>query len=63
MLNFVKSHICTVRFSRNALILLLVVSHSIAPLERNELKSHFEELDPNGLNFRITNELSEFFGE
>jgi len=62
MLNFVKSHICTVRFSRNALILLLVVSHCIAPLERNELKSHFEELDPNGLNFRITNELSEFSG-
>lgn len=62
MLNFIKSHICTVRFSRNALIFLLVVSHCSIPLERNELKSNFEELDPNGLNFRVTNELSEFPG-
>jgi len=62
MLNFVKSHICTVKFVRNILIFLLIVSRCSAPMEQNELLNPDDELDSDGLNFRITNDLSTFSG-
>jgi hypothetical protein len=39
-----------------------MVTQCTIDLDRNELPNHFQELDTNGLNFRITNELSEFSG-
>jgi CubicO group peptidase (beta-lactamase class C family) len=40
----------------------LVITRCTIDFERNELPDHFQELDTNGLNFKITNELSDFSG-
>jgi len=62
MLNFSKTHIYTIKFFKFALVFLLVITRCTIDLERNELPNHFQELDTNGLNFKITNELSDFSG-
>ncbi len=62
MLNFTKTHIYTVKLFRFSLIFLLVISQCTIDFDRDELPDHFQELDTNGLNFRITNDLSEFAG-
>ena len=62
MLNFIKTHICTINLFRNCLIFLLIISRCSVHLDPSELHIHSEELDTSGLNFRITNELSDFSG-
>ena len=62
MLNFKKIHIYTVRTFKYSLVFLLVISRCTIDLEPSELPKHFQELDSNGLNYRITNELSDFNG-
>lgn len=62
MLNFKKIHIYTVRTFKYSLVFLLVISRCTIDLEPSELPKHFQELDSNGLNYRITNELSDFTG-
>jgi len=62
MLNFIKTHICTINLFRNTLIFLLIVSRSTIHLDPSERHIHMVELDTKGLNFRITNDLSEFTG-
>lgn len=62
MLNSSKTHIYIIKFFKFSLVFLLVITQCTIDLDRNELLNHFQELDTNGLNFRITNELSEFSG-
>lgn len=62
MLNFSKIHICIIKFFTFGLIFLLVVTQCPIDFDDNELPEHFQELDTNGLNFKITNELSDFAG-
>ncbi len=62
MLNFSKIHIYTIKFFKFTLVFLLVITQCTIDFERHELPNHFQELDTNGLNFKITNELSEFSG-
>jgi len=62
MLNFLKSHICTINLFRNILIFLLIVSRCTVHLDPSELKIHTEALDAKSLNSNITNSLSEFSG-
>jgi len=62
MLNFKKIHICTVRTFKYSLLFLLVISRCTPDLGPNELQKHTQEVNSEGLNYRITNELSEFSG-
>lgn len=62
MLNYLKTHFCIIRIFRYTLIFLLVVVQCRVPLRTNDLEDHNVELDSDGLNFRITNELSQFSG-
>jgi len=62
MLNFSKIHIYTMKIFKVSLVFLLVITRCTIDFERNELPNHFQELDTNGLNFKITNELSDFAG-
>ncbi len=62
MLNFGKTHIYTIKFIKYSLLFLLVISRCSIEVDRNEVPKQFEELDANGLNFRITNNLSQFSG-
>lgn len=62
MLNFIKTHICTIKLFRNSLIFLLIISRCSVNIDPSELHIHAVELDTKGLNFRITNELSNFLG-
>jgi len=62
MLNFIKIHICTIKLFRNSLILLLIVSTCSAHLDTSERHIHKVEIDTKGLNFSITNDISEFAG-
>jgi len=62
MLNFSKIHIYTIKIFKFTLVFLLVITQCKIDFERNELPNHFQELDTNGLNFKITNELSDFSG-
>jgi CubicO group peptidase (beta-lactamase class C family) len=62
MLNFIKSHILTSRTFKVLLILLLIVGHCTPDFDPNELSSSLEDEEVNGLNYKITNELSHFPG-
>ena len=62
MLNSVKTHIYILRFFKLGLIFLLIIANCKAVLNPNELPDRFPELDTNGLNYKITNDLSEFSG-
>ncbi len=62
MLNSRKTHIYTLKFFKYFLIFLLIISHSSSYKESHELPELHQEIDTNGLNFRITNELSDFSG-
>lgn len=62
MLNLSKIHICTIKSFKYSLLFLLIVSNCTLHLETNELLNPNDELDSNGLNFRITNDLSTFSG-
>jgi CubicO group peptidase (beta-lactamase class C family) len=62
MLNYLKTHICTVRFFKYCLIFLLVVTGYSVNIGTQEITNQYQEIDTNGLNFRITNDLSNFSG-
>ena len=62
MLNSVKTHICTLNFFKYCLIFILIVTRCTVNIVPHELPEQIQELDTNGLNFRISNELSEFSG-
>jgi CubicO group peptidase (beta-lactamase class C family) len=62
MLNYLKTHICTVRFFKYCLIFLLVVTGYSVNIGTQEIVNQYQEIDTNGLNFRITNDLSNFSG-
>ena len=62
MLNFIKTHICTLNLFKFSIVFLLVITRCTVDLAPDELPNHFRELDSNGLNFKITNDLSEFSG-
>lgn len=62
MLNSGKTHIYILRIFKFSLIFLLIIIHWTVYLNPNELPDRFPELDTKGLNFRITNDLSEFSG-
>jgi len=62
MLNYLNTHICTVKCFKYWLIFFLIVLNGTIEILPHELPDHFQELDAEGLNFKITNELSEFKG-
>lgn len=62
MLNYIKTHICTIKFFKYCLLFLLIVAKFNVGVNPHEISNDYQELDTNGLNFRITNELSEFSG-
>lgn len=62
MLNFVKSHILTLRTFKVLLLFLLIIGRCTPEFDTNELLNALEESETNGLNFKITNELSHFTG-
>jgi CubicO group peptidase (beta-lactamase class C family) len=62
MLNFINTHICTIKFFRYILILFLVIPRCSIDLEPNEIHNPIEKSESSGLNFLISNDLSEFSG-
>ena len=62
MLNYIKTHICTIKFFKYCLLFLLIVAKFNVGVNPHEISNDYQELDTNGLNFRITNELSAFSG-
>jgi len=62
MLNLSKTHIYIIRFFKFSLVILLVISQCTIDSDSNELPKHAQKIDTNGLNFKITNELSDFTG-
>jgi CubicO group peptidase (beta-lactamase class C family) len=62
MLNFIKTHIFTLQIFKFTLLILLIASTCTLHHEQNKLLNPEDELDTNGLNFRITNDISEFTG-
>jgi len=62
MLNFIKTHICTIRFFKYILVFLLLIPRSSIQFGPHEIYSKSEESESEGLNFLITNESSNFSG-
>lgn len=63
MLNFINTHICTIKFFRYILIFFLVIPRCSVDIGPNEIHSTpNEESDSGGLNFIISNDLSNFSG-
>ena len=62
MLNFIKSHICTINSFKYLCIFFLIVSQCTVNLDPHELPERHQELDTKSLNFKITNGISEFSG-
>lgn len=62
MLNYIKKHIYTINFLKFLLVILLVVGPCTQLKENYELSQNIEQADSKGLNFRVTNDLSEFPG-
>lgn len=62
MLNLRRIHIYTLTLFKYSLVFLLVVTRCSGPLGPHELADNFQELDTDGLNFRLTNEISDFNG-
>ncbi|MBA4411351.1 MAG: serine hydrolase domain-containing protein [Bacteroidota bacterium] len=62
MLNFIKAHICTIKFFRYVLIIFLIVPPCTIHLGPNEFHNPNEESESVGLNYLISNDLSEFSG-
>ena len=63
MLNYIKTHIYTIKFFRIPFIFLLIVSQCTGIKNPHELPDRIHEQDTDGLNFCITNELSDFKGD
>jgi len=62
MLNLEKLHILTVKVFKYILFFLLVVFQNSGPVKPKKLINSEKELDSSSLNFRITNDLSQFSG-
>lgn len=60
MLNYLRKHICTKNIILVGLIFFLIVFRISIPKDRNEIQNSFEDIEENGLNFLITNDLSNF---
>ncbi len=63
MLNYIKTHICTLKYCKLLLVLLLVIPNCTVELDPHELPDRITRQDTRGLNFSITNELSDFSGD
>ena len=59
MLNYIKAHICTKNILQAGLIFFLIVFRISTPLG-DEIQNRYQDIDDDGLNFKITNNLSEF---
>jgi len=62
MLNYIKKHIYTIKFLKYFLVIILIVGHCTKATGPFEIPSNYEELDDEGLNFKITNDISHFSG-
>jgi len=62
MLNFIKTHICTASFFKYILVIILIIPRCSTSLGPNEIHSAKEEIATDGLNFKISNDLSNFSG-
>jgi CubicO group peptidase (beta-lactamase class C family) len=62
MLKFLQKYLLTIRFFKYCLIFALLVSNCRPGIGPKDFSDTSDEVDPNGLNFRITNEISEFSG-
>lgn len=60
MLKFLKTHFCTKNIIQFGLIVFLIVFQISSPLGSNEIENRFKDIAEEGLNFRITNDLSQF---
>ena len=60
MLNYLKKHICTKNIILVGLTFFLIAFRISIPKDRNEIQNSMEDVEEDGLNFLITNELSEF---
>jgi len=60
MLNYLKKHICTKNIILVGLIFFLIAFRISIPKDRNEIQNRLEDVEEDGLNFLITNDLSEF---
>jgi CubicO group peptidase (beta-lactamase class C family) len=62
MLNLITSHLFTIKKFKIFLIFVLIIARSTFDVGPHELPDHYRELDAKGLNFLITNDLSDFGG-
>jgi CubicO group peptidase (beta-lactamase class C family) len=62
MLNFIKSHICTIKLFKYILSFILIIFQDPNYFEPRGLLKSTDEIDANSLNFMITNDLSQFSG-
>ncbi len=60
MLNYRLIHICTKNIILVGLIIFLVVFRFSTPMDGAELQNNYQDIDEDGLNFKITNDLSVF---
>ncbi|MDP3434890.1 MAG: serine hydrolase domain-containing protein, partial [Bacteroidota bacterium] len=60
MLNYLRKHICTKNIILAGLIFFLIVFRISIPKDRDEIQNRFEDIEEDGLNFLITNDLSNF---
>lgn len=63
MLNYIKTHIYTIKFFRIPFVFLLIITNFAGNFNPHELPERIQEQDTRGLNFSITNELSDFKGD
>lgn len=62
MLNFIWSHIYSPKYFRILLIFIFIISEGALDVGPHELPKRTSNVDNRGINFRITNELSDFSG-
>jgi CubicO group peptidase (beta-lactamase class C family) len=62
MLNFIKTHICTIKLFKYALFFFLFFSLGSNHFESKVVLKSIDEIDTNSLNFKVTNDLSQFSG-
>lgn len=62
MLNYIKTHIYTIKFFRIPFIFLLIVTRCSGDIDFHELPEKKQDQETGGLNFSITNDLSDFKG-
>lgn len=60
MLNYLKKHLSTKNIILVGLIFFLIAFRISIPKDRDEIQNSMEDVEEDGLNFLITNDLSEF---